>query len=471
MTLGRIIWNNARQRPLSTVLTSLSVALGTALIVAIVIIRMVSEERFRLGYSAYDLIIGAKGSPLQLTLNVVYNLDTSPGNIPWSLYERLRKDPRVQVAAPYSVGDNYQGFRLVGTTDTFLKEFEPQPGQPYEFQTGRVFQYNEKAVVAAMEEAIRRGHGREQTAEAPASPKSKSVPPADHHEEEAEHHAHAGVFEAVVGSAVAQATGLKVGDRFVATHGLTGAEGGEAHQESPWTVVGVLKSTGTPVDQAIYINLDSFYHIEGHVIESKGKVWDRVAGEPEVRKKKAPEAGEISAVVLKVDNPIVVWSLRKEFMESTVAQAAVPGEEIRKLWTIVGNVNRIVLIQAVLIVIVAALGTGLAMFNSMNERRRDIAVMRALGARRRTVFAIIVGEATLIAAWGALIGLLLGHGLVYAASPVVAAATGFSIPAGQFHHFEVSVILGVLLVGAVAGIGPAISAYRTDVASGLAPKG
>jgi putative ABC transport system permease protein len=465
MTIGRIIWNNARQRPLSTTLTSFSVALGTALIVAIMIIRMVSEERFRVGYSAYDLIVGAKGSPLQLTLNVVYNLDTSPGNVPWTLYDRIRKDPRVRLAVPYSVGDNYKGFRLVGTTDTYLKEFEPMPGQPFELAAGRVFNFSEDRLRDAMQEALERG--REDAPTPTSTPQGKKKDVHSSREEHGHHEEH-GVFEAVVGSAAAQEAGLKVGDTFVASHGLQ-ESGGEEHAESPWTVVGVLRPTGTPADQAIYINLDSFYHIKGHVIDTRGQAWNSAKKE-EAKKPKEPEAGEISAIVLKMTSAIAIWDFRKEINESSVAQAASPAEEIRKLWTIVGNVNRIVMIQAVLIIIVSAVGTGLAMFNSMNERRRDIAVMRALGARRRTIFAIIVGEATLIAGFGVVLGLLLGHGLVYSASPIVEAAMRFTVPAWQFYHFEISVIVGVLLVGAIAGIGPAVSAYRTDVATGLAPK-
>src|SRR3989344_6370847 len=121
MTLARIILNNTRQRFLSAVLTSLSVAVGVALMIAILTIKIVSQERLRLGYSGFDLVVGSKGSPLQLVLNVIYHLDTSPGNIPFSVYEKLKKDPRVKFVVPFSVGDNYQGFRIVGTTDSFLK--------------------------------------------------------------------------------------------------------------------------------------------------------------------------------------------------------------------------------------------------------------------------------------------------------------------------------------------------------------
>ncbi len=443
MTLARIIFNNARQRRLSTALTSLTVAVGVALTVAILIIKLATHQRFTLGYSAYDMVIGAKGSPLQLVLNVVYHLDASPGNIPFSLEDQLRRDPRVHAIAPISLGDNYQGFRLIGTSDALLRDFEPYPGQPFELASGRLFHFNEEAVRDAIREAMERGG-----AAAPRSKKKEAHPHDD--------------AEAVLGATVAEETGLHTGETFVATHGLQANEEGEKHEHTPWTVVGILKPTGTPADRAIYINLDSFYHIEGHVIEAADRA---TAGSG-----KPPEPGEISALVLKARSPIAVWALRKAINNRNDTQAAVPAEEIRKLLSIVGNVDRIFLAQAVLIVLVSAAGLALAMFNSMKERRRDIAVMRALGARRSTIMGIIVGEALLVSALGGLLGLGLGHVVVQLAAPAVKAAIGFTIPAWSFHSFEAVLFLGVLGIGAFAGLGPAIAAYRTDVASSLSPE-
>lgn len=488
MTLARIIWNNGRQRRLSTVLTSLSVAVGVALIIAILTIKHVSQERLRMGYSGFDLVIGAKGSPLQLVLNVVYNLDASPGNIPYTLYEKLQKDQRVKLVVPFAVGDNYKGFRIVGTSDRFLTEFEPQRNQKFELAEGRVFHFEEEELLEAMKEAMERGkeEGGQKPEPEPPAPKGKADKH-DHHghghgdhgagvgdqKPEASsqkpgdaggHHDHAHgteVREAVLGSEAARATGLKVGATFVATHGIRDDEDGEKHEHDAWTVVGILKPTGTPSDRAIYINLDSFYHIEGHVIEAKDEAGNGEAKEPEV--------GQISALALQTYSPISVFVLRKQINDRDDAQAAVPAEQIQKLLSIVGNVDRILIAQAVLIIIVSAIGTGLALFNSMNDRRRDIAVMRALGARRGTIFSIVVGEALLIAAMGGLAGMVLGHWVIHLASPAVQAAVGFAIPPWSFHPFEAVVFAGVLLAGLLAGIGPAVSAYRTDVATNLNP--
>lgn len=440
MTLSRIVWANTRQRGFSSALTAMSVAVGVALAVAIMILRTTVQDRFRLGYSGYDLVVGAKGSPLQLVLNVVYQLEASPGNVPYGLVERLARDPRVRWVAPFALGDNYEGFRVVGTTDTFLREIEPQPGQRLEFASGRMFHFDEGELKEAMEGAARRGGVLAKDAKTGAH----------------RHDHEGGVREAVFGAVVAAETGLKTGETFVATHGLQANEEGEKHEHAPWTVVGILRPTGTPIDRAIWINLDSFYHIEGHVIEAAVKPSASV-----------PEAGQVSAVAVRTRSPLAVWGLRKEINNGPEAQAAVPAEEVRKLMGIVGNVDRLLFLQSVLIVVVASTGLGLAMLNSMGERRHDIAVMRALGARRNTVLAVVVGEAALVAAVGGFLGCVLARGVLWMAAPLVAAATGFTPEPLHFHAFDAVAVLGAVAIGAIAGLGPAIAAYRTDVAEAL----
>ncbi len=437
MTLARIVWINARRRAISSLLTAASVAVGVALAVAILILRESVQERFRLGYSGYDLVVGAKGSPLQLVLNVVYHLEASPGNVPYDLAERLARDARVRWAAPFALGDNYEGHRVIGTTDVFLREMEPQPGRRLELASGRFFHCEEVELRKAMEAAARRGAGR------PA-------------ERAGAEHGHGNApREAVVGARVAAETGLAIGQSFVATHGLQANAEGEKHEHTPWIVVGVLRPTGTPVDRAIWINLDSFYHIEGHVIE---------AGQGN-----APEAekGQVSAVAVRAKSALAVWALRKEINNGSEAQAAVPAEEIRKLLGIVGNVDRLLFLQSALIVVVASMGLGLAMLNSMRERRRDVAVMRALGARRTTVFAVIVGEAILVAAAGGVLGCAAARGVLWAAAPLVVAATGFAPAIPPICGLDIVAVIGAAAIGALAGLGPAAAAYRTDVADAL----
>jgi putative ABC transport system permease protein len=457
MNLVKIVSKNMRQRALATWLTGASVMLGVALVVAILLIKQGVQQRFEQGTLGYEMVVGAKGSPLQLVLNTVYNLDISPGNISWKLFEQLRDDKRVKLAVPFSVGDNYKGFRIVGTTDSFFKEFEFEPGRRPELAAGRVFNFSEAALKSAFREAEERARERE------ARERGEEFKPA------AEPAAVERPFEAVVGSTVAEDTGLAVGQKFIAAHGVQPSAEAIEHTANPWTVVGILRPTHTAVDRAIYINLDSFYHIEGHELRAPGGQAKEEKPAAEEAKDTDPDPGQVSSIVLKLRSPITAFGLYREINDREDAQAAFPAAEIRKLFSIVGNIDRLLLAQAVLILVVAGVAIAVSIYNSMSERRREIAILRALGARRGTIFSIVLLEAVSICVLGAVAGLLCGHLVVGLANEALYKASGFVIPAFHIQPLEWYVLGVAVILGAVSGIGPAIGAYRTDVAKNLAP--
>ena len=440
MNLLKIVAKNMQQRSLATTLTAISVALAVALTVAIVHIKRGMEQRFQQSTLGYEMVVGAKGSPLQLVLNTVFNLDISPGNIPWSLVEKLQADQRVKAAVPFSVGDNYHGFRIIGTTDAFGETFG------YKLTEGRWFTCSIDALRDAFKEALDHSHERiaKEKGEEPAKP-------AVHHHNPA---------EAVIGATVAKATGLRVGQTFIAAHGVDVSPNAEEHTDNPWTVTGILAPTGTAVDRGLYINLDSFYHIEGHEVHDTGKP---------AEKDNDPDPGQVSAVVLKLRSPIHALPLYREINDGEEAMAAFPAVEVRKLFAIVGNIDRILLAQAILIGIVAGVAIAVSIYNSMSERRREIAIMRALGARRGTIFAIVVWEAVAICAVGAIVGVAGGHLIVVLANAALRQVSGFTVAPLALEAAELWVVAGSIALGAVAGIGPAWRAYRTEVAENLAP--
>ena len=453
MNLMKIVMKNMRQRALATWLTGTSVALGVALAVAIVLIKQGVQQRFEQGTVGYEMVVGAKGSPLQLVLNTVYNLDISPGNISWKLFEQLRANPRVKLAVPFSVGDNYHGFRIVGTTDAFFKEFEFEPGRKPEVATGRIFTFSEAALKSAFQEAEQRAKERE------ARERGEEVKPATVPEHASENRP----FEAVIGSTVARETGLQISQTFIAAHGVQPSAEAKEHTENPWTVVGILAPTHTAADRAIYINLDSFYHIEGHEIRQP------TAPAKVEEKDNDPDPGQVSSIVLKLRSPIHAFPLYREINDRQDAMAAFPAAEIRKLFDIVGNIDRLLFAQAILVLIVAGVAIAVSIYNSMSERRREIAILRALGARRATIFSIVLLEAMTICIVGAAAGLLGGHLVVAAANGALYRASGFVIPAFHMQALEWYILTVAVILGAISGIGPAWGAYRTDVAKNLAP--
>ena len=261
-----------------------------------------------------------------------------------------------------------------------------------------------------------------------------------------------GVFEAVLGWEVAHELGVRVGDEIEPTHGV---EGGHAHDHVHlWTVVGILKRTDTPVDKVVWINMDSFFGIEEH-LEGALIPGTRDAG--------------LSSILLfprpGVHKAMLLSSLNRE-PELSVADVS---EQIRNLFSIVGSVDTIFMIVSVMVVILGVLSILVAIYNTMSERRREVAILRAIGARRMTVFGAIVGEAAALTLLGAIAGLILGHLLVLASAGRVEEAAGFVPEAFVFLPIEALVAAIVVAGGALAGLVPAWKAYRTDVAQNLRP--
>ena len=410
-----IVQRSLRQHALSTLITTLSIALGAGLVMAVTAIRAQSVSAFTGGPIGFDAVLGARGSPLQLVLNTVFHLETSPGNIPWAMYQAMDNDPRVELAIPYALGDNYYGFRIVGTTTALFTEFEYRKGVRFRAQgEGRFFDPSQQ--------------------------------------------------EAVIGSYAAQKLGLKVGDGFNPYHGLVFDE--SMRHDERYIVVGVLEPTNSPSDRVIWIPIEGVYRLEGHVLRGSGEDYVAQRGEeiPDAHK-------EVSAVMLKFRNPQIGFVLDATInKQGKVATLAWPiGAVMAGLFDKIGWMNEILALVSYLVVLVAAGSILASIYNSINERRREFAILRSLGARRRTVFSVIVLEAASLAALGVIIGFIVYGGIFTSASAIVRAQTGIVLDLLKFHSVFVVSPICVILLGVVAGIIPAFKAYQTDVATNLAP--
>lgn len=452
MKLPRMVLRNLRRRPLATSLTTLSVALGVGLFASIGALRKATEQSFQRSASLCDTLVGPKGSPLQIVLNSLYHIGLSPGNITFSLYEELVEDPAVLWSVPLAVGDSLQGHRIVAVTDSLFKDVEiPGDYGKLRFSSGQGFEFDHSDLIdlhheLATEAGIDIGHDHAH----------------DHaHEGEAHddhghsHGEHSELFVAVMGSEAARKTGLGAGQEFVPTHDVQGF-GGEQHEEDPFHIVGVLEPTGTPIDRAIYIPVGAFYLIEGH----------KPTEESEFGGARDPLG--LSAVLVRT-NPKSGFAkirLQRSLNNRLDAQAILPAAEVRNLFQVVGNVDQVLSIVAALVVVVALVGVLVAIYNTMGARRKEFAVLRALGARRATVFTLIVGESAAIALAGALVGFLLAVVGIILGAGRIEEELGIQIdvvPGAQ----EIVLLAVVTLVGAIAGFVPAFSAYRTEAARHL----
>lgn len=450
MSLFTIAFKSIRQRALASSLTGFSVALGVMLMVSVLVMYGIVERMFSQRSVGYHLIVGPKGSDLQLVLNTIYRVSQPIENLPYLYYLELKEMPGVKVAVPVALGDvTEQGaFPIVGTTgEYFTNEYAP----------GRKFRIRSEVKGTAFRES----------------------------------------FDAIIGSQVARQNKWDIGTQFTLIHG--GAESDHVHDEK-FTVQGVLAPTGTPNDKTVFVQLNGFYAIAGHdkPLEEAVRRWrefnglsvdeDELAAAVVEWKKKlgvdesdshdhhghhhhaTPDIQkEVTAVLLLMENDSAAFLFGARLKKGFKAQAVNPILPMRRLMQdILGNVRTALVVLTGLIVVVSVVGIFVSIYNSMSDRRKEIATMRALGAQRQTVFAIIVAEAVLLCLAGGVLGMLLGHGLVYVAAPYVESQSGILIDPLAFETAELAILPVLIVLAAVAGIVPGMTAYRTDVAKALA---
>ncbi len=428
MTLWGIAWGYLWNRKFTTFLTILSVALAVALISSVLTLREETKKRFEEEGQAFDLVVGAKGSPLQLVLSSVYFIDNPTGNIPWSVYEQLKNDKEyVQAAYPIALGDNYQGFRIVGTETGLFDHrwISPITGEerhPFVLRDGRVF-------------------------EKP--------------------------FEAVLGALVAKETGLKVGDTFVSSHGFVKIPeilGGHEHEQSPYTVVGIFEHSSSPFDRAIFTSVDSVWdiHSEHHSEEHEKNAESDNEGDIKYEEWGKDPQSMITAVLVQLQSPALRFQYREMIRESTIAMAATPVEEISKLFEqFLGTAQTVLLSVGYLVVIISALSIMIGLYLAIIQRRRDLAIMRALGASRIEIFGSVLIEAFWVTVLGILAGYLLGGVITRIVGYYLTQKYGLSVTPFIMTSEHITSFATVAIVGLLAGIIPAWQAYKRNIARDL----
>ncbi|MFT4540197.1 MAG: putative ABC transport system permease protein [Planctomycetota bacterium] len=408
-----IVGKSLRQHALSTTITVISTALGVGLVMATFNVSTQSRNAFAGGPVGFDAVLGARGSQLQLVLNTVFHLETSPGNLPWSLYETVREHPGVELAIPYVVGDNFNGFRIVGTTEELFTDFEYQAGESFQPEAGGRFF-----------DPLRR--------------------------------------EAVIGASVASATGLGLGDRFSPYHGVR-FQPNKQHKEE-YVIVGVLEPTRSPSDRVIWIPLEGLFRMGGHFLRGAGEEYVAQAGVPV-----PDEHKEVSAVMLKFKHPQVGFMLGQTInFQGDVATLAFPiASVMADLFEKLGWMSHVLELVAILVVVVAVGAILASLYNTMNERRTEFAILRALGARRSTVFTVILMESSAIAALGSLVGYMFYAAILGSAAWIVRRQTGVVLDVWSYHPVLLWMPACMVFCGALAGLLPAREAYSTDVADTL----
>ena len=449
MNLWLIAVKSVKQRALASALTSLSVALGVMLMVVVLVANGMAERMFVQTATGYDLILGPKGSQLELVLTSIYRIGVAGEPLPYRFYRELTSETsnRIDRAVPITMGDVTRegAFPIVGTTPDYfvLPYMHEADGTP------RKFQFRTRSLDGK--------HTGEGLIRNP--------------------------FDATIGAVVARQNGWDVGSKLKLVHG---GSDGHVHDEE-FTVSGVLAATGTPNDRTVFVHLDGFYMISGHekplseAIAREREFFGNVS-EESLQALEAEKAGghgpvpeaqkEVTAILLNIQGEIgekvlAESRLMSRLNEGVQAQAVKPIVQIdRMMQTLIGPIRTLLIGLTSLIIAVSGIGIFVSIYNSMADRKKEIAIMRALGARRQTVLTVILAESTLLCVVGGLAGFVLAHLLILVASPMVA-GYGLVIDPWTFAWGELVLLPVLITLASLVGFVPGMTAYRTDVARTL----
>ncbi|WP_129713836.1 ABC transporter permease [Pedobacter sp. SYP-B3415] len=400
MNIVQIAGKSLLRNKLNTFLNIVLVAFGIGILSVLLLASSQISDKLEQNSKDIDLVVGAKGSPLQLILSSIYHIDFPTGNIPAAEADALAHNPLVKTAVPLALGDNYAGHRIVGTNAKFISLYNLKIAQ------GRYWKED---------------------------------------------------LEATIGSQVAAETGLKPGDKFYGAHGLSDA--GDTHRHNAYTVAGVLARSGNVTDNLVLTNIGSIYKMHDEHEEAAGheEEHDEAAHEAEGTGK------EITALLIQYRSPMSVVLFPRMVNQSTSLQAASPAMESARLFSLIGVGVETLQWFAVLIMVIAALSVFISLYNSMKERKYDLAVMRCLGASRSKIFFLVILESLLVTLIGSVAGLAIGHGALYLIGHYQESSQARLDPF-FFSTGEAWLLVAGIGIGLIASILPAIQTYRADVA-------
>lgn len=378
---------------------------GITIISLLLLLNKQLDNQFRKNIKGIDMVLGAKGSPLQLILSSIYQIDAPVGNIPLDEADRLTRNPMIKTAIPLSMGDNYRSFRIVGTNSKYLDHFDATIGQ------GRLFAKD---------------------------------------------------LEVVIGPRVAEGSGLKLGDTFSGSHGLD--QEGEQHADSKYSVVGVLNRTNTVADQLILTPLSSVWAIHEHH-QAGGKPHTdeaRDGGEP------ADETPrEITSMLIKFRNPMGMM-LARGINQNSKLQAALPNIEINRLFSLLGVGVETLRGLAIVIMLISGISVFVSLYNSLKERRYEMALMLSMGATRAQLFGMLLLEGLVLALIGFVLGILLSRVGLWLFSASVSSEYHYDLAEFRILPEEWALLGVAVLIGLLAAALPALGVYRMNISRTLA---
>lgn len=417
-----IAWRSAWNRRGTLALVALSIALATLLLLTLERLRHDIRSSFSQSVSGTDLVVGARTGPVQLMLYTVFHIGGATNSVKMASLEAIARHPAVAWMVPIALGDSHRGFAVVGTTPDYFTRFAYGDRQPLVLAQGRAF-------AGTLD----------------------------------------GLYEATIGAEVAQALGYRIGSRLTLSHGAGGALGVE-HADKPFTVVGVLARTGTPVDRTVHVSLPAIEAI--HLDFAGGAPLPGLKIAPEQARKFDLAPKQATAALLGLKSRVAVFRVQRFVadFEAEPLLAVLPGVALDELWEVVGIGEQALLAISALVAAVSLAGLVAVVLAGLNERRRELAVLRAVGAGPRHVLLLLALEGALVTLAGVAAGALAAALAVLAAAPAVQARLGITLQATAPTATQWGLVAAVLAAGMLASLVPGWRAYRLSLADGLSPR-
>lgn len=415
MTLLRIAFKSARFRRTSLLLTVISIAISVTLLLGVDVVRKEAKSSFLNTISQTDLIVGARSGPTNLLLYSVFHIGNATNNVTWDSYQEIASGDQVAWTVPISLGDSHRGFRVMGTTVDYFEFYQYGNKQPLTFDKG--------------------------------------VPFAD-------------VYDAVLGADVARDLGYNIGDQIILSHGLVSVDFA-AHDDKPFTIVGILDKTGTPVDRTVQVSLAG---LEAVHIDWQGGARSALTLDAEQALRFDLTPTSITAFMMGLENRSFTFRVQRDINEFSgePMSAIIPGATLAEFWRSISTIEQVLFVLSLFVLVAGLLGMLTTILSTLNERRREIAVLRAIGARPTTIVMLIVLETLFVVVAGCVLGVGMLYGFLAAARGTIARRFGVDLSLSWLDMTQGAILLAVIVGATIVSLVPGFIAYRRSIQDGLA---
>jgi putative ABC transport system permease protein len=412
--IASLAWKSLLNRKTTALLTIMTVAISVILLMGVERIRTQAKSSFANTVSGTDLIVGGRSGQVNLLLYSVFRIGNATNNIDWKSYQEFSQHKSVKWAIPISLGDSHKGFRVMGTNQSYFEHFRYGSKQPLTFTQGKEFK---------------------------------------------------GLFETVLGSDVAKKLGYHIGSEIIIAHGISDV-GFSRHDNLPFKVVGILAPTGTPVDKTVHVSLQAIEAI--HVGWESGAHLGNAPEQSELEHRDF-EPKQITAMMIGLKSKIQTFALQRQINEyrKEPLSAIMPGVALHELWGMMSVAEQALMAVSIFVVVAGLLGMLSSLLTSLQERRREMSILRAMGARPKHVFSLLVSEASVLTLLGITVGLVGLYGLLGIAAPLIESQYGIQIELNGITSYEWQLLAYVQSAGILIGFIPAIRAYRQSLSDGM----